>query len=294
MLGKDGPDDSKTLAVMRQAEDWEFTRNRRERALDLGHVMRKTQWELERVNTYPLSGDKAWDVHPTRDGGMAVGYYGGGLEMFTVDGPVKKILENVMNVERIATLSDGRYIIRSTQGSNTTLIMYSNDWKREPVKFHTPSWSIYTAGLCVDNHDNIYVGDYLVAKIAVFRPEGGEPIKEITIPGLNPWCIRHMNHSNLMVVKGGSTVRVIDEEGTVKHDVIKDGSSIVVLQDDSILIALEEDGLLTIDLYTPQLKYVRTVLSKFKIEIINYCLAEFSTGEIAFSDRKKLYVFHKT
>ena len=30
MLGKDGPDDSKSLAVARQAEDVEFTRYRRE------------------------------------------------------------------------------------------------------------------------------------------------------------------------------------------------------------------------------------------------------------------------
>ena len=292
IMGKDGPDDSKTLAVARQAEDWEFTRYRRERALDLGHLMRKTQWELERDITYPLSGDKAWDIHPTRVGGMYVGYCGGGLEMFTVDGPVKKILEDVQ-VERIATLSDGHYIIRSSQCMNTTLTMYSKDWKREPVKFHTPFSSMFTAGLCVDNHDNVYVGDYNDQKIAVFRPEGGAAIKEITSPGLSPWYIRHMHHINLLVVTDISTVRVIDEEGTVKHGVSKDGyyARIAVLQDDSILIAWEKGDLLTIDLYTPQLKYIRTVLSKFKIEGINYCLAEFSTGEIAFRDRETLYVF---
>ena len=91
-------------------------------------------------------------------------------------------------------------------------------------------------------------------------------------------------------------MRVIDEEGTVKHDVSKKGyrARIAVLQDDSILIAWQKDGLLTIDLYTLQLKYVRTVLSNFEIEGGKYCLAEFSTGEIAFPDGKKLYVFHKT
>ena len=296
MLGKDGdrPDDSKTLAVARQAEDWGFARYRQERALDLGRLMslRKTQWELERVNTYPLSGSDAFDIHPTRDGGM-VGYCGGGLEMFTVNGPVKKILED-MKVQRIATLSDGRVIIRSKQGFHTTLTMYSKDWKREPVKFYTPFR--YTAGLCVDNHDNVYVGNYGDNKIAVFRPEGGAPIKEIPSPGLNPSCIRRMNHSNLLVMTDLHTVRVIDEEGTVKQDVTKDGyyARIAVLQDDTILIAWRKDDLLTIDLYTPQLKYVRTVLSKFKIEGGNYCLAEFSTGEIVIPDKRKLYVFHKT
>ena len=297
ILGKIGPDDSKTLAVTRQAEDWEFTRYRRERALDLGHVMRKIQWELEMIKTYPLTGTDACGIHPTRDGGMGVGYFRGGVEMFTVNhGPMKKILQDV-KVERIATLSDGRYIIRSRQGTNTTLTMYNKDWKKESVKFHTPPFSsTFTAGLCVDNHDNVYVGNYNDKKCAVFRPEGGAPFKEIASPSLGPSYIHHMNHSNLLIVTDLSTVRVIDEEGTVKHDVSKDGyySRIAVLQDDSILIAWWKDDLLTIDLYTTQLKYVRTVLSKFKIKGTSYCLAEFSTGEIAFPDMNNLYVFRKT
>ena len=66
-----------------------------------------------------------------------------------------------------------------------------------------------------------------------------------------------------------------------------------VLQDDSILIAWWEDGLLNLDLYTPQLKYVRTVLSEFRVQGESVCLAEFSTGEIAFTDEKNVYVFRK-
>ena len=226
---------------------------------------------------------------------MAVGSSGGGLKMFTVDG--KKILQDV-KVERIATLSDGRYIIRGRQSRNTTLTLYTKDWKKESVAFHTPyvNYGNYIGGMCVDNHDNIYVGNFRDMKIAVFRPQGGAAIKQKTSPGLRPWYIRHMNHSNLLVVTDLYTVRVIDEEGTVKHDVSKDGygARCALLQDDSILIAWQKDNLLTIDLYTPQLKYVRMVLSKFKIEGNNCCLAEFSTGEIAFPDRNNLYVFHKT
>ena len=288
-LGKDGPDDSKTLAVARQAEDWEFTRYGRERALDLGHVMRK--WELEMIKTYPLSGSDAWDIHPTRDGGMAVGYYGGGLEMFTVVGRVKKILDDV-KVQRISTLSDGRFIIRG--GDGTTLTMYTKDWKQEPVTFHTPFGG--TGGLCVDNLDNIYVGSRRDKKIPVFKPEGGAPIKEIFNLGFSPWYIRHMNDSKLLVVADRSTVRMIDEEGTVIHEVSKDYyyARIAVLQNDSILIAWQKDGLLTIDLYTPQLKYVSTVLRKFAINGSTLCLAEFWAGEIAFPDDKNFYVFRKT
>ena len=222
---------------------------------------------------------------------MAVGYLlGGGIEMFTVNGSMKKILEGV-NVLRISALSDGRYIIRGI-GTHT---MYTKHWKRESVAFNTP-YGNYFGGLCVDTYDNIYVSNCKDKKIAVFRPEGGAPIKEIASPGLEPRYIRHMNHSNLLVVTDEHTVKVINEEGTVKHDVRKDGNtaSIAVLQDDSILIAWTKAGLLTIDLYTPQLKYVRTVLNKFKVEGDTRCLAEFSTGEIAFPDSSNLYVFRTT
>ena len=47
MMGKDGPGDSRTLAVARQAEDMEFTRYRGRRELDLGQVKRK--WELKEI-----------------------------------------------------------------------------------------------------------------------------------------------------------------------------------------------------------------------------------------------------
>ena len=175
MLGKDGPDDSKALAIARQAEDMEFMRYRGRRELDLGQVKRK--WELKNIKTYPLSGSEPWDIHQTRDGGMAVGYLEGGLEMFTVDGPVKKLLEDVP-VQQISTLSDGRYIIR---GVCITLTLYTEDWKGELVAFNAQFG--LNGGLCVDNHDNIYVSNYHEHNIIVFRPEGGEPIKEITSPG---------------------------------------------------------------------------------------------------------------
>ena len=213
--------------------------------------------------------------------------------MFTVDGPMKTILQYV-NVERILTLRDGRHIVSGGPGSNTTLTMYTKDWKRESVSFHTPFSG--PGGLCVDNHDIMYVGKYYDEKIAVFRPEGGAPIKEIPSLGLEPLYIQHMNHDNLLVVTNRTLVRVIDEGGTVKYDVSKEGytASITVLQDDSILIAWLKADLFTIDLYTSQLKYVRTVLSKFKIKGDTSCLAEFSTGEIAFTDKNILHVFRKT
>ena len=81
---------------------------------------------------------------------------------------------------------------------------------------------------------------------------------------------------------------------TVKHDVSKDGynASIAVLQDDSILIAWRKTGgLLTIDLYTPQLKYVRTVLSKFKFEGPSYGASQNSRLGRLHSLIRTIYMF---
>ena len=133
--------------------------------------------------------------------------------------------------------------------------MYTKDWKRESETFCTPF--IFIAAMCVGNRDNIYVGNCNNKKIAVYRPDGhgGTAIHEITSLGLEPLYIRHMNHSNMLVVTDGSTVIVIDEEGTVKHDVSKDGYwvSIAVLQDDSILIAWRKDGTKQIQIQRNQL-----------------------------------------
>ena len=69
---------------------------------------------------------------------------------------------------------------------NTRLTMYNKDWKRESVTFRTP-FSNLLGALCVDCQDNVHVGNYNDKKIAVFRPEGGVPIKKIASPGLGPY-----------------------------------------------------------------------------------------------------------
>ena len=112
MLSKGDPDDSKPTAIAKQAEDVEFTRYRGEKELDLGHVKRKTMWKLEKVYEYPLSWAGAWDVHPTQDGGAAVGYgsNGGSIELFTDDGPQKAVLKE-SGIVRFCMMSNGRYVV---------------------------------------------------------------------------------------------------------------------------------------------------------------------------------------
>ena len=292
MLGKEGPDDSKPTAITKQAEDVEFTRYRGERELDLGTV-KKTMWELEKVYEYPFSVKGAYDVHPTQDGGAAVGYgySSSGIELFTKDGPQKAVLQQ-SGIRRFCMMSNGHYVVSDY---NTVIKLYTPDWKLLPVKFNTHLCNAYY-GLCVDMYDNIFVGNGK-EKITVFGPEGGAPIREIPCHSYDPiHYIQHMHHSKLLVVNNTSHVRVIDENGTVKCDINKDGyrACFTVLWDDSILIGWRKDRELTINLYTQELRCIRTVLHTFKGNFsTRCCLTELTRGEIACTDHNNLYVFRK-
>ena len=134
MLSKGDPDDSKPTAIAKQAEDVEFTRYRGEKELDLGNV-KKTMWKLEKVYEYPLSGRRnTWDVHPTQDGGAAVGgSNGGSIELFTDDGLQKAVLKE-SGIVRFCMMSNGRYVVLDIK---KVITLYTPDWKLLPVKFNT-------------------------------------------------------------------------------------------------------------------------------------------------------------
>ena len=290
MLGRDGPDDSKPTAIAKQAEDVEFTRYRGEKELDLGHVLRKTMWELENVHEYPLSWNSAWDVHPTQDGGTAVGCSNGGsIELFTDDGLQKSVLKE-SGIIRFCMMSTGHYVVLDY---NNVINLYTQDWKLLPVKFNNNVCDAYY-GLCVDKYDNIFVGNGK-AKIIVFGSEGGAPIREIPCHGFDPFYIQHMHHSKLLMVNDLLHVRVIDENGTVKHDINIDGywARFTVLQDDNILIGWTNDMNITINLYTPELTFIKTVLNIFEGNFSTCCLTELMTGAIALINLNNLYVFQK-
>ena len=291
MLGRDGPDDSKPTAITKQAEDVEFTRYRGEKELDLGHVKRKTMWELEKVYKYPLSETGPWDIHPTQDGGTAVGYGRSlGIELFTDDGPQKTVLKE-SGIIRFCMMSNGRYVVLDNK---KVIKLYTPDWKLLPVKFNSHLCNAYY-GLCVDKYDNIFVGSDK-DKITVYGPEGGAPIREILCHGYEPKHIQHMHHSKLLVVNDFLHVRVIDENGQVKCDINKDGynACFTVLQDDSILIGWRKGMNITINLYTQDLTLIRTVLDTFKGNFSTpCCFTELTRGEIVCTDHNNLYVSRK-
>ena len=186
-------------------------------------------------------------------------------------------------------MSNGGYVVLN---SNQVIKLYTQDWKLSPAKFNINSSDAYY-GMCVDKYDNIFVGDGK-DKINVSGPEGGAPIREIPCHECNPIYIQHMHHSNLLVVNDFNKVQVIDENGSVKCDVKKDGynACFTILQDDSILIAWGYTTNYTIDLYTQELTFIRTVFNTLKFTT-SICLTELATGEIALTGDNNFYVFRK-
>ena len=253
------------------------------------------EWKLEFVKEYELSGKIVHDMHPTPSASVAVGYKAGGIEIFNIKERHTKVLEDV-NVAYLCRLLEDRYLVCDGDGNIT---FYNKEWNKLPIIFQGNLGNNVT-GVCVDKYDNIFVGSLDAHNIRVFRPEGGEAIDEIPRLDFPPWNIRHMHNSKLLVLKNYGDVKVIDKNGTVQGQVSKEGyyATPVVLQDDNILIGWEKDAILTIELYTSLLKFVRTVLQEYKTDkhlTSNFIqsLAEFSSEEIAYNNPTKLYIFKK-
>ena len=117
-----------------------------------------------------------------------------------------------------------------------------------------------------------------------------------------------MTSSQAIVVKSTCSlsyqchVQVInDVYDAIIHSISKDDDIPypAVCQDDLVIIAWvkHDQGLLSIVQYTKELKYIKNILTNFKITksfIRNSFLQAFKTGEIAFCTNDSLYIFHET
>ena len=98
-------------------------------------------------------------------------------------------------------------------------------------------------------------------------------------------------------------VQVInDVSGAIIHSISKDGyNALSLLCVRMIQLSLHgcssDQGLVSIVQYTKELKYIKNILTDFKIIVSLTCdsiLQAFKTGEIAFCTDERLYIFHET
>ena len=234
----------------------------------------------------------------TPDGRMAVGYSTGGIDIFSADGQLQKTVLKDVRIRDIGYLSDGRYVVGT---NNNDVIMYTEESEKLDVTFDTLSNDEGGINsLTVDRYNLIYVVYWKAETILVFSPAGGKAIREI--PTLN-WFgylpVTLTSYNDLLIAKRGFSVSIIDQNGNVKNIVEKlyVYPYAAVTQNNSILIAWvkHDRGLVSIDEYTSDLKYVQTLISDHKIEKPErswYYLREFRSGEIAFCTPDRLYILN--
>ena len=292
ILKKGGAKISECLDISKQTDNLRFIKDSEGKELELGHLI--GDWCLGKCDKVKVSGKEVWHMYPLPTGGVAVGG-DWGIDIFHADWSKTTVLKG-SEIYRVSTLSDGRFIVRK---DGTDLVLYKQNWETLTTQFKTKD-NARGGGFCTDRYSNIYVGNALNEHIDVFRPEGGAPIKVIPCHDYQPFYILPMNDENLLLVRDITEVRIIDMVGSVLEIVRKDDSWAcpAVLKDDSIIIGWLKGDWLTVDLYTPQLKFVKTVLGNFEIRrpniVSHVFFVEMSNGDIVFNDEDSLYVFKKS
>ncbi|XP_011662240.1 uncharacterized protein LOC105437398 [Strongylocentrotus purpuratus] len=292
VLDRDDPEKKLGTELADLAEQLIFTPNNQYNQLNIGEVRFKTcelECDVELSKKGHMNGMAA-----TTDGRMAVGYSKKGIDIFSADGQLQKTVLKDVVIDDVGYLSDGRYV------DTDPLTLYTREYVKLDLIFDTLSKDEGgTRSLTVDSNDLIYVGYWKAKKIQVFSPDGGKVIREIPCDGYIPHQITSYN--DVLIIRYGNTAMIIDKDGIVKHKVEKSGLTAyaAVTQNNSILIAWvnHDDGLVSIDEYTSELKHVQTLISDHKIEKSErswYVLREFRSGEIAFCTPDRLYIFKLT
>ncbi|XP_063960424.1 uncharacterized protein LOC129268484 [Lytechinus pictus] len=235
----------------------------------------------------------------TPDGRMAVGCDSGGIIIFSPDGQLQQTVLRNVKINGIGFLSDGRCVVIDTSNNIT---LYTPEYTQLNVMFKTLSQDEgWDSDLTVDGGDQIYVSYRKARKILVFSTAGGQAIREIPCNGYVPQHITSYRGS--LIISSDDTIRLIDKQGAVQHELKKPGSKLyaAVSQWNTILIAKVKrvEGLVSIDEYTYELRHIRNLVTHYKIEKTNirwynwywYYLQQYRSGEIAFCTRDRLCIF---
>ncbi|XP_054762115.1 E3 ubiquitin-protein ligase TRIM31-like [Lytechinus pictus] len=230
----------------------------------------------------------------TPDGRMAVGCWTGGIFISSHDGQLQQTVLKNVKIDGVGFLSDGRCVVMDTSNNIT---LYTPEYTQLNVMFKTLSrFEGGASDLTVDGDDQIYVSYWKANKIRVFPTAGGQAVREIPCNGYEPRQITSYHGS--LITKSHDTIRLIDKQGAVQHELKKPDSDLyaAVSQWNTILVAKVEEGegLVSIDEYTNELRHIRNLVTDYKIKnhfIYWYYLQQYRSGEIAFCTSDSLYIF---
>ena len=291
LLKTNDPNLSEASAITRRGEMIHF--NKKQVDLDLGEVH---DGDMKNKICVKLSKEMNCAA-PTPDGKMAVGYYEGGIDIFSTDGELQQTVLQNTKIGKVAFLPDGRCVVRA---KNFVISLYTPKWEKLDVMFD----SLTEVGcLAVDCDDLIYVGYWKAKKIQVFTPSGGNAIMEIPCGGYEPRQISVIEPSKMLLVRTQNRdIRLLDQQGQEVYSVAKDSDtcafSAAVCNNGTILIAAinKKQDKLSIRQYTSELNFVKTVIVDYAMKKkadFRCFLHEFTLGELALCTGNMLYIFHK-
>ncbi|XP_030848386.1 E3 ubiquitin-protein ligase TRIM32-like [Strongylocentrotus purpuratus] len=300
LLSRIGPDEELPRRIAEEGKRIDF-RSQGLDGLQLGQLRQnKSKWVLRTEDPLPV-GFLVTGMAMSPNNKVAVGCCYGGIYIYSSEGIIEDTVLKSVKVLDLDFMPDGGYVIRDT---NDIISLYTDLGEKLDVTFNTMDVANGTfGGLTVGKDGLIFIGYEECKKIQVFKPEGGKSIREIMCNRFEPWQMFAMTSSQVIVVKSSwNTVQVInDVSGAIFHSISKDGENAypAVCQDDSVIIAWVKhyQGLLNIVQYTKELKYIKKILTDFKIIKPNrawYYLQEFKTGEIVFCTYDRFYIFRET
>nr|XP_054762210.1 tripartite motif-containing protein 2-like [Lytechinus pictus] len=290
VFDQEDPDYEQPRKSSKKGKSVSFERNIGKDELGLGQIVNV----VEKNVTLPTE-DSLSDMTSTPDGRMAVGCWTGGMNIFSPDGQLQQTVLKDIYIYGVGFLSDGRCVVNNFSNNIT---LYTSEYTKLNVMFKTLSRDEGGfSHLTVDADDHIYVNYWEARKIQVFSTAGGQAVREIPCNGYEPHQITSYHGS--LITRSFDTIRLIDKEGAVQHELSKPGSDLyaAVSQWNTILIANVEhdEGLMSIDEYTNELRYIRNLGNDYKIvkpERRWYYLQQYRSGEIAFCTPDRLYIFH--
>ena len=255
VLSQKDPDNYRVYETSEFVKSFKFDRDV-ENEIALGKVY-YTKWTLKVVVVLPTKNAMSCMV-PVPTGEMAVGCDNGTIEIFSSEGILQKRIHVGGLCRTIAFMGNGCHL---AVNSDNKVVMYTPDWKRHTSRFktlnHKEGGYSYVS---VDAQDNIYLSYRKAKVIQMFTPEGGDAVKEIPCKDYGPSFIHAMRSKGELLVSDNATVRVINEQGAVKHSLDREGERLAccaVCRDGSVIVAWVSftDFLVTIKRYTNELVY---------------------------------------
>ncbi|XP_072170234.1 uncharacterized protein [Diadema setosum] len=301
-IGKDKPGLTNASSLEARVKCIRFQSNTSTNELNLGKLQRVEWKKVPEKELHKKDCMNKMVETPTSQ--MAVGSRFGGVYYYTRNGELSPTCGHKhIRIRKLGYLSDGCCIIVDTSNN---ISLFAVNGEKCDVEFDTLTDS--EGGFCevsVDGEDRIYASYRKAHLIKVFMKSGGKAVREIPCKDYEPrqhYTLK--SNKELVVLTHSNSVAVINESGTFKSAVRKDGDIYsaypAVCSDGSILIAWvnKTENLLSIDHYTSDLKHKETLFDDQRVDIPErewFYLQQFkTTGDIAFCTPDKLYIFHKS